>query len=105
MKTFTVRSNMIMLHASLSGLLLIHDMNPAEWIDLNDKDVLAYADAVDDYQLEVEPWYTKHWRLFPFGESNFNNLTLLQKEMVEQISGQVNLAGHWYGENLSAFPA
>jgi hypothetical protein len=105
MKTFTVRSNMMMLHATLSGLMLIHDMQPAEWIELNDKDVLAYGDAVDDYQLEVEPWYTKHWKLFPFGESNFRNLTLIQQEMVEQVSGQVNLAGHWYGENLQALPA
>ena len=105
MKTFTMRSNMILLHAILGGLMTIHDMHPAEWIDLSDKDVLAYAEAVEDFQMEVEPWFEKHWRLFPFGESNFRNLTLIQQEIVEQVSGQVNLAGHWYGENLQARPA
>lgn len=105
MKTFTVRSNMIMLHGTLSGLMLMHDMNPANWIDLTDKDVLAYAEAVDDFSMDYEDWFTKHWRLFPFGEANYRNLSVLQQEMVQGVLEQLHAATFWYGENLQARPA
>lgn len=88
MKTFTHLSNCIFLHHALSGIELIFDHSPVEWINVSNDRRNMYAAAVVDLDdmMEIESWYADYWQLFPFGEPSFDNLDNLKKEIVNGIS-------------------
>ena len=102
MKTFTHLSNCIFLHHALSGIELIFDNQPVEWINVSNDRRNMYAAAIVDLQdtTEYEGWYADYWRLFPFGEPNFDNLCDLKKDMVMQIVASCEALAEHYNARL-----
>jgi hypothetical protein len=104
MKPFTVLSNAILFHHALAGIMLIHDQNPVEWINLTDDQKFDYNVAVIDFDNtnieSLTDWFAIHWKLFPFGEPNFENLSIFQQELVEGVTGFCGEMTVYYGDAI-----
>lgn len=105
---FKPEHNVFILHGLLTGINRAYGYRPHEWDDLEEKAHLDYALAVSDVTPDgpdASQWFSKHWRLFPFGESNSDNLLEVQQDMVECVYEQMLIGTQWYNSEFSKHPA
>jgi len=104
MNTFTESSNALLLHGAISGVHLVCDLQPVEWINLCTAEQFDYAAAIADIEnadvTNVEEWYGLHWKLFPFGELSYENLSEVKKLMVFNCAAFVGEMVEQYGARL-----
>ena len=103
MKTYTESSSAIILHSLISGIVLIHDGQPVEWINVPTEKREALELAIRESILinnGVHDWYEMHWELFPFGEPTYSNLTDLKQELVETAASAVYSLRLFHGSRM-----
>lgn len=85
MKHFTESSSMILLHGILVAMHTIHDMPITEvYLDTSERYRTGLYEAVHyvDSAPTIATWYDAYWRLFPFGQPDYDNLKPHEDSMV-----------------------
>lgn len=103
MKTFKQSSNAIILHALLQGMRNTVEIPSTEWFDTTDEDkqkVFGMVMMLEKSGYDTHAVYTRWWQMFPFGTPEFNNLNLLQKDLVNLTFNMVAELTAGYGEQL-----
>lgn len=103
MKIFKQQSNAMILHALLQGMRNTVEIPATDWFSTTDADkekVFGMVAMLENTNYVTAGVYTRWWQMFPFGTPEFNNLNLVQKDLVNLTFNMVAELSAGYGEQL-----
>lgn len=102
MTPFTQTSNALILHNLLQGMRSTVGFPTVEWFITTpeDKEKVYAMVMMLEKPHDVRAVYLRWWQMFPFGTPEYNNLNLVQKDLVNLTFNMVSELTAGYGEPL-----